>query len=156
MVNAYDSQKLELRHIELKEANAFVASLHRHHDPVRGHRFSLGAYHSGKLVGVAIVGRPVARMIDFKTTVEVVRLCTDGTKNACSFLYGASARAAKALGYTDIITYTLDSESGTSLKAAGWVMETKTNGGSWDCVSRRRRDTAPTCPKKRWRKQLRE
>lgn len=149
-----EGQNLELRHIELKEANAFVSRLHRHHDPVRGHRFSLGAYCSGNLVGVAIVGRPVARMVDYTTTVEVVRLCTDGTKNACSFLYGASARAARALGYTDIITYTLESESGISLKAAGWDMDAVTGGGSWDCASRRRNNTAPTCPKKRWRKHL--
>ena len=154
MAKGYAGGNLELRHIELKEANEFVSRLHRHHEPVRGHRFSLGAFSSENLVGVAIVGRPVARMVDHTTTVEVVRLCTDGTRNACSFLYGASARAARALGYTDIITYILDSESGTSLKAAGWHLEAMTAGGSWDCASRRRNTTSPTCPKKRWRKHL--
>ena len=100
------------------------------------------------------MGRPVARMIDYRTTVEVLRLCTDGTRNVCSFLYGASARAAKALGYAEIITYTLEREKGISLKASGWTLEAKTNGGSWDCASRRRTTVAPTCPKNRWKKQL--
>jgi len=89
----------KLRHIALPlaTANAFVARLHRHHRPVVGHKFSLGAMLGGELVGVVIVGRPVSRMRDDGRTLEVTRLCTDGTKNACSFLYGAAARAAFAL-----------------------------------------------------------
>ena len=79
---------MTIRHIELKDANAFVAKHHRHHKPVTGHRFSIAAYDGDKLCGVAIVGRPVARNIDQQNTVEVLRLCTDGTRNACSFLYG--------------------------------------------------------------------
>ena len=107
----------KLRHvrIELGEANAFVEQLHRHHKPVVGHLFSIGAEQDGKIVGVAIVGRPVSRHRDDGTCAEVTRLCTDGTKNACSFLYGACARAAFAIGYRKIGTYILASEPGTSL-----------------------------------------
>ena len=90
---------LRLKSISLKDANAFVDALHRHHKKVQGHKFSLAAYDGDRLVGVCIVGRPVARMLDDGSRVEVTRLCTDGTKNACSFLYGAAARAAWALGY---------------------------------------------------------
>ena len=105
---------MKLRHgrIELAEANAFVAERHRHHPPVVGHRFSIGAFLGEQLVGVVIVGRPVARMRDDGLTCEVTRLCTDGTRNACSFLYGAAARAAFALGFIRIGTYTLPDEGG--------------------------------------------
>src|SRR5271156_2378231 len=106
--------KLQHVRIELAEANAFVAEHHRHHKPVLGHLFSLGAAHGEKIVGVVIVGRPVARMRDDGLTAEVTRLCTDGTKNACSFLYGAAARAVFALGFKRIGTYILASEPGTS------------------------------------------
>ena len=101
---------LEIRHIELSEANAYVTENHRHHKAVCGHRFSLACYADGRLCGVAIVGRPRSRRIDQYTTVEVLRLCTDGTKNACSKLYGACGRAAKALGYNRMITYILENE----------------------------------------------
>jgi hypothetical protein len=136
--------KLYLTKIELKEANEFVAALHRHHKPVVGHKFSLGAIADGKLVGVAIVGRPVARMRDDGTTLEVTRLCTDGTRNACSFLYGASARAAFALGYRRIGTYILASEPGASLMGAGWRLMGERGGGSWSRGTRPRTDKAPT------------
>lgn len=112
-------------------AAAFVAKHHRHHTPPAGHKFSLGCEKAGALVGVAIVGRPVARMRDDGETLEVTRLCTDGTKDACSFLYGAAARAALALGYRRIGTYILKSEPGTSLKAAGWKCLGERGGGSW-------------------------
>lgn len=147
---------LELCHVELKEANEFVASLHRHHKPVVGHRFSVGCRDGEKLVGVAIVGRPVARAVNQYTTVEVLRLCTDGTKNACTFLYSACARAALNLGYEKIQTYILDSEPGTSLKASGWQAEAKTQGGDWNHSWRKgRRTDQPQCPKVRWAKILR-
>mgnify|MGYP001610156938 FL=1 len=122
---------IRLRHIRigLDEANAFVAEHHRHHKPVIGHLFSLGAVQGDRIVGVAIVGRPVARMRDDGATAEVTRLCTDGTRNACSFLYGASARAAFALGFTRIGTYILASEPGTSLTAAGWRLIGESGGG---------------------------
>jgi len=97
---------LTVSHIELKEANAYVTANHRHHKAVRGHRFSLACYEDGRLCGVAIVGRPRSRRIDQHMTVEVLRLCSDGTKNVCSKLYGACRRAAKALGYHRLITYT--------------------------------------------------
>lgn len=116
---------LTLQPVSLAEANAFVALHHRHHKPVRGHKYSLGCFREGQLVGVAITGRPVSRYLDDGLTLEVNRLCTDGTRNACSFLYGAAARAAKAMGYRKIITYILDTEDGASLRAAagparGW------------------------------------
>lgn len=130
--------------IELADANAFVAEYHRHHKPVVGHRFSIGAVFNDRLVGVAIVGRPVARMRDDGLTVEVTRLCTDGTKDACSFLYGACARAAFALGFKRIGTYILASEPGTSLTAAGWRLIGETKGGSWSRPSRSRTDKHPT------------
>lgn len=126
--------------ISLEEANEFVRLNHRHHKPVVGHKFSIGAVIDGKLVGVVIVGRPVSRHRDDGRTLEVTRLCTDGTKNACSFLYGAAARAAFALGYTAIGTYIRADEDGTSLKASGWKEIGRTKGRSWDCPSRPRID----------------
>lgn len=140
---------MKLRHtrVKLDEANDFVARLHRHHKPVVGHLFSLGAVLDGQLVGVAIVGRPVARMRDDGVTAEVTRLCTDGTRNACSFLYGAAARAAFALGFTRIGTYILASEDGTTMRAAGWRKIGETKGGSWSRPSRGRTDKHPTEPK---------
>jgi hypothetical protein len=144
------SGRLHHVRIRLAEANAFVDAYHRHHDPVVGHLFSLGAvldfgdHGASKLVGVAIVGRPVARGRDDFVTAEVTRLCTDGTRNACSFLYGASARAAFALGFRRIGTYILAGEPGGTLKAAGWRMIGQTKGGSWNCPSRPRADGHPT------------
>jgi hypothetical protein len=131
--------RLRLIHVELAEANAFVDALHRHHKRVVGHKFSIGAldttqeghFADGKLVGVAIVGRPVARCRDDGVTLEVTRLCTDGTRNACSFLYGACARAAFALGYERIGTYTLQEEGGASLRASGWRLIGERSGGNW-------------------------
>ena len=108
----------------------------------------------GKLVGVVQVARPVARNIDNGKTVEVVRLCTDGTQNVCSFLYAKAARIAKEMGYEKIITYILDSEDGTSLKAAGWEQKAITKGGEWNRKSRPRATAAPTVPKKRFEKVL--
>jgi hypothetical protein len=122
--------RLRLVHVELSEANKFVESLHRHHKRIQGHRFSLGAMDGGRMVGVAIVGRPVGGN-DPHTTVEVTRLCTDETENACSFLYGASARAAKALGYRRIQTFILAIEPGTSLKAAGWRFDRMSHPVGW-------------------------
>lgn len=141
---------LELIHVELSEANVFVAQLHRHHKPVIGHKFSLGATSEGLLVGVVIVGRPVARMRDDGKTLEVTRLCTNGAKNACSFLYGAAARAAFALGYKRIGTYTLPSEGGTSLRATGWKLLGERGGGSWSREKRQREDKAPLETKLLW------
>jgi hypothetical protein len=104
----------------------------------------LAALKEGEVRGVVIVGRPVSRMRDDGMTLEVTRLCTDGTENACSFLYGAAARAAFALGYKRIGTYILKSEPGTSLKAAGWKLIGERGGGSWSVPSRPRVDKHPT------------
>lgn len=133
--------------LDLIEANTFVERYHRHHRPVIGHKFSLGAALNNKICGVAIVGRPVSRMRDDGLTLEVTRLCTDGTGNACSFLYGAAARACFALGYKRIGTYILKSEPGTSLRAAGWKMIAETPGKSWSVPSRPRVDTHPLEPR---------
>ena len=129
--------------IDLAEANAFVAEHHRHHLPVVGHKFSIGTVLVDRIVGIVIVGRPVARARDDGMTLEVTRLCTDGTKNACSFLYGAAARAAFALGYRRIGTYILASEPGTSLTSVGWRQIGEVTGRSWSCPSRPRVDKHP-------------
>lgn len=140
--------------LELSVANKFVAELHRHHDPVHRDKFRIGASVGGKLVGVVQVGRPVSRMLDDGKTVEVVRLCTDGTKDVCSFLYSKAARIAKEMGYERIITYILCTETGTSLRACGWKEDGVTSGGHWSRPSRKRDTTAPTIPKKRYVKYL--
>ena len=145
-----DVTRLALIPLTLPEANAFVAEHHRHHRPVVGHKFSLGAVKDGRLVGVVIVGRPVSRMRQDGLTLEVSRLCTDRTRNACSFLYGAAARAAFALGYRRIGTYTLPDEGGASLRASGWKLIGERGGGSWDRDSRPRVDRHPTQEKLLW------
>jgi hypothetical protein len=142
--------RLHLIPLPLAEANAFVASLHRHHPPVVGHKFSLGSTLDGTLVGIAIVGRPVSRIRDDGLTLEVTRLCTDGTRNACSFLYGAAARATFALGYRRLGTYTLPSEGGTSLRASGWKLIGERGGGTWSRSGRERFDKHPTGEKLLW------
>lgn len=137
--------------IDIAEANAFVSSHHRHHKPVRGAKFAIAVSDQSSTVrGVAIVGRPVARMIDDGWTLEVNRCCTDGARNACSMLYGAAWRAAKALGYRRLVTYTLPEEGGSSLRAAGWRLLGKAGGGSWNRACRPRVDAAPTQQKLAW------
>lgn len=148
-----DATELHIRPIGLRAANAFVADHHRHHGPTRGHKFSISvADAQGQIRGVAIAGRPVARQLDDGVHLEVLRVCTDGTPNVCSMLYGAVRRAAKAMGYPteQIITYTLEGESGASLRAAGWQLDGCTEGGSWDRPSRSRVDSHPTEKKLRW------
>lgn len=140
--------------LELSAANEFVERLHRHHKPVHRDKFRVGAEYQGELVGVIQVGRPVSRMLDDGKTLEVVRLCTNGTYNCCSFLYAKASRIAKELGYKKIITYTLSTEIGTSLKASGWQQEFVTNGGEWSRPSRPRSTSAPTIPKIRYAKYL--
>ena len=124
--------KLILAHVELREANEYIERLHRHHKRIQGHRFSLGARKSDTwgLAGVVVVGRPVGGQHQ-DDWVEVTRCCTDGTDNACSFLYGAAARAAKSLGFARIQTYILGSETGASLKASGWQFERLSHPVGW-------------------------
>jgi hypothetical protein len=123
---------LALAPVSLREANTFVVKHHRHHKPARGHKFSIGVAADGVLVGVAIVGRPIARALDDGQTLEVNRTCTDGTKNVNSMLYGAAWRATKALGYSRLVTYTQAGESGASLRGAGWrVVAHRRARSSW-------------------------
>lgn len=139
--------------VSLGEANAFVREHHRHHKPVPGAKFCIGVANGDSIVGVAIVGRPVARMSDNGWTLEVNRTCTDGTANVNSMLYGACRRATFALGYRKLITYTLPDESGVSLKAAGWICLGEAGGGKWSRISRPRVDTHPTQTKLKWEAQ---
>lgn len=120
---------MTIKQIDLLEANRFVFEHHRHHGKVQGHKFSIGLYEDGVLHGVAIVGHPQGRYDTDGETLEVLRLCTDGTYNACSMLYGRCARIAKDFGYKRIITFILESESGTSLKASGWKCVDENRGG---------------------------
>ncbi len=153
--------------ITLREANAFVEAHHRHHDPVVGciccvavaARREIGdsrpggagyGMHMDCVVGVAIIGRPVAPMLDGGWTAEVLRLCTDGTPNACSMLYGAAWRAVRALGYRRLVTYTLPGEGGASLRAAGWRCIGECGGGSWSRKERPLVDTHPLQAKLLW------
>lgn len=144
---------LEIVPISLKEANAFVERYHRHHKPVTGHKFSIGCSDGEKIVGVAIVGRPVSRYLDNGWTLEVNRLCTDGTRNACSILYAAAWRAARAMGYKKVITYILETEPGTSLKAAGWKCIGQAGGERWTGKRRPEVDLYPAQMKLRFEKE---
>ena len=141
---------LEAMPLTRDQANAHIRAHHRHHGPVSGHRFIVGATRKGELVGVAVAGRPRARLIDQYRHVEVNRLCSDGAPNVCSFLYSRCARIAREQGFASIFTAILESESGTSLKAAGWYYAYTTRGGSQDRPSRRRVDKSPTEPKQIW------
>lgn len=153
--------------LTIKEANAYISKNHRHHVPAQGDKFRVGAEIDGVLAGVAQCGRPVSRYLDDGRTLEVIRCCTDGQKNVCSFLYSRCARIAKELGYEKIITYILESEMGTSLEASGWkCAEKSAGGGEWDCKSRPReleplqmslfeqKQKYPTEKKQRWEKKL--
>jgi len=146
---------MKVQPLELRQANELVSRLHRHHKPVQGHRFSIGLVVDDVLVGAAICGRPVARHYDPLKVLEVTRLVTDGTKNACSALYAAAARIAKQMGYERIQTYVLASETGVTLKAAGWVNEGAAGGGQWKHTDGKpRRTDQPIELKARWAKSL--
>ena len=148
--------QVKLRHApcELKEANAIVAAWHRHHQCVAGHRFSIKCIdENGVLRGVAVVGRPVARMTCQRTVVEITRMVSDGTPNVCSFLYAACTHAARKIGYRQIQTFLLESEPATTLKALkdlGWKFDGWSEGGEgWQSRTGRRNDQ-PTVRKQRW------
>lgn len=154
----------------IKAARIFVARHHRHHDPDRGGLFACAVEHGGEVVGVAVVGRPKARMLQDGRTAEVTRLCVsprllvgrrglcspiassegDAPAGACSMLYGACWRAARALGYQRLLTYILDTEVGLTLRAAGWHCVGEAGGGSWSRLSRPREGLAPQQGKLRW------
>ena len=137
--------------LSVRQANALISEWHRHHKPVAGMRFAIAAHVDGKVVGAAVVGRPNARNTDQWTVAEVTRNVTDGTPHACSFLYGACARIAKAQGFERIQTLILEEEPGTSLRAAGWKFLYMSAGGDWNRPSRGgRRMDQPQGPKQVW------
>jgi hypothetical protein len=142
--------------LDLDEANRLVRLWHRHHREVVGHKFSLGLVlaiptQEPRYIGVAIVGRPVARHLDDGLTLEVYRVAVpEGRANANSKLYGACRKAAFSLGYKKLVTYTLPSETGASLRAAGYRCIGEAGGGSWSRESRPRVDKHPTQKKIRW------
>jgi len=141
---------MNLQPITYAEACEFIKQYHRHHLPPQGWKFGIAVNDDEKVVGVITVGRPVARNLDDGWTLEVTRCCTDGTKNCASKLYSAAWRAVRAMGYRRLITYTLISEPGTSLIAAGWKPVYQTNSGSWNCKSRPRVDKHPIGQKTLW------
>lgn len=145
---------IEIRPITFREASEYINTHHRHHKATVGHKFSIGCYDNERLVGVAVCGRPVSRYYDDGFTCEINRLCTDGTKNACSKLYGACCRIAKEMGYKRIITYTLQSENGASLKASNFVCEGEAGGTHWTGTRNKSQDI-PCELKIRWSKDLR-
>lgn len=144
---------LTVKPIGVKEASEYINKYHRHHSATIGCKFCISAWNDGEMVGVAVCGRPVSRHYDDGLTCEINRVCTDGTKNACSLLYGACCRIAKAMGYRKIITYTLISENGASLKASGFTFDGEAGGTHWT-GSRNRGQNIPNEMKKRWVKYL--
>ena len=145
-----ESDRLELCPITISDAKVFVAEHHRHHRPPQSGLFAVAVSLADRVVGVAIVGRPVARGNQDGYTAEVTRVCTLGDRNAPSMLYGAAWRACRALGYRRLITYTLGSETGASLVASGWHLIAQVRGKSWNRPSRPRVDRHPTQDKLRW------
>lgn len=136
--------------ITLRVANQYVSTYHRHHGKCTGCKFCLGLIDGvGGIVGVAICGRPVSRHFDDGFTIEINRLCTDGTRNACSMLYSACVRVAKAMGYFKVITYILKSENGASLKASNFIYDGETGGEIWTGY-RKRDNGVPKELKQRW------
>ena len=114
---------LKIKPIHLKQANEYVKKFHRHNLPTAGGKFAISCYDENRLCGVAICGRPTARNADDGATIEIYRCCTDGTRNACSKLYGACCRIAQDMGYVKVITYILASENGASVKASNFICE---------------------------------
>ena len=145
---------LEIRPITFREACSFIDRHHRHHRATVGHKFSIGLFDNNQLVGVAVCGRPVSRHLDNGTTCEVNRLCTDGTRNACSMLYGACCRIAREMGYKKIITYILESENGASLRAGNFINDGIAGGTHWTGKRSKKTQTAPHEMKTRWHREL--
>jgi len=148
--SASSSARVRLSPLTIGEAKAYVARHHRHRGEPTGALFAIGVAAEDRICGVAIVGRPSARELQDGFTAEVTRLCTDGSRNACSLLYGACWRAARAMGYRRLVTYTLESETGASLRGAGWRVVGSTRAESWHRRSRPRVDRCPLQVKLRW------
>ena len=145
---------LTIKPCDFSTARAFVTENHRHNKPPVGHKFSIACYDGERLCGVATVGRPVGRYFDDGLTLEVNRCCTDGTKNACSILYASCWRAAKALGYKRLVTYTRKSEPGASLRAAGWICDGEAGGTHWTGERYIQEEIVLDEKKVRWRKEV--
>lgn len=144
---------MQIAPITFKAAAEYINQHHRHHRAPVGCKFCVSVVDGEQICGVAVCGRPVSRILDDGYTLEITRVCTDGTKNACSILYGACCRIAKAMGYRRVITYTLASEIGASLRASNFVCEGLAGGKIW--TGKRRRDNGvPQELKKRWVKRL--
>ena len=141
---------LELTPITLREARNYVDTHHRHHGAPQGGIFAIAVSVQDTVRGVAIVGRPVARNAADGWTAEVTRCCTDGARNAPSMLYGAAWRAARAMWYRRLITYTLPEEGGASLRAAGFRLLGQAGGGTWNRKTRPRLDLHPMQVKMKW------
>lgn len=141
---------LEIRPIHLAPAREYIAQYHRHNIPPVGGKFAIACYDDGRLCGVAICGRPTARRSDNGLTLEIYRNCTDGTPNACSKLYGAACKIARDMGYKRVITYTLASENGASLKASNFTWEGEAGGIAWTGPRRRNYYVSPEEMKNRW------
>lgn len=146
---------MEIRPITFKEACSFISEHHRHHRPTIGCKFCIGLFDEEKMVGCAVCGRPVSRYLDNGLTCEINRLCTDGTKNACSMLYGACCRIAKEMGYEKIITYILESENGASLKASNFTCDGIAGKPHWT-GSRNKGQNIPSEYKTRWSRKLKK
>ena len=145
---------MQIKPITFKDASAYINKNHRHHNATVGCKFCISVVDDdGQLRGVAVCGRPVSRKLDNGLTLEINRVCTDGYKNVCSMLYGACCRIAKTMGYKKIITYTLQSEDGASLKASNFICEGQAGGTHWT-GSRNRGQDIPAQMKKRWVKIL--
>lgn len=142
--------RLTVEPMTLRAARQYVDANHRHHRAPQGGLFAVGARLGADIVGCAIVGKPVARMLNDGHTVEITRLCTDGTRNACSFLYRVCVRVAHSMGYRRVLTYTLATEDGASLRGAGFKHTGTTKAQGWSRPSRQRSDTHPTQQKLRW------
>lgn len=147
---------LEIRPISFYDASSYVNQNHRHNKAPTGHKFSIACYDGDRLCGVCIVGRPISRYLDDGMTLEVNRCCTDGTRNACTKLYGAASRAAEALGYKRIITYTRADEPGTSLKASNWICDGEAGGTHWTGQRYEQMELVFDVMKVRWRREFHE
>ena len=141
---------LMVRPCTVKFARRWVADVHRHLPKIQGALWALKALRSGEPVGIAVVGNPARQWQDESVLCLLRMAVLEGQKNACSFLYGACSRTARAMGATDLVTYTLPIEPGTSLRAAGWIFAGMTDGGQWDRPSKPRQQSLFPDPKKRW------